>query len=126
MYWAVRARVLGREEFVYFAVLIPSIILHEVSHGAAALLFGDRTAQRAGRLTLNPVKHIDPFMTVLVPIMTALSRFGTPARMPVGIAIGATSATLAIAPGPTVESANARTKKRIGSSAALPRTSRAA
>ena len=54
---------------VFFAVLLPSIVLHEVSHGAVARLFGDRTAQEAGRLTLNPLKHIDPFWTVLLPAM---------------------------------------------------------
>lgn len=60
---------LSRPQMIFFAVLIPSIILHEVSHGAVALLFGDPTAQRAGRLTLNPIKHIDPFWTILVPAM---------------------------------------------------------
>ena len=69
LFFAIRARVLGREELIYFGVLIPSIILHEVSHGAAALAFGDTTAQRAGRLTLNPVRHIDPFWTILLPAM---------------------------------------------------------
>lgn len=60
---------LSRSQIIFFAVLLPSIILHEVSHGAVALLFGDPTAQRAGRLTLNPIKHIDPFWTILVPAM---------------------------------------------------------
>ncbi|MEA3076805.1 MAG: hypothetical protein QOF60_1713, partial [Actinomycetota bacterium] len=65
--YAFRAGVVGRSQVIFFAVLLPSIILHEVSHGAVALLFGDRTAQRAGRLTLNPLAHIDPFWTVLLP-----------------------------------------------------------
>lgn len=60
---------LDRGDLLYFAVLIPSIVLHEVAHGAVALVFGDRTAQRAGRLTLNPARHIDPFWTILVPAM---------------------------------------------------------
>jgi Zn-dependent protease len=68
-YFALRGGSLQRADIVFFAVLIPSIILHEVSHGAAALLFGDRTAQEAGRLTLNPLKHIDPFWTILLPAM---------------------------------------------------------
>ena len=68
-YFAVRGGSLQRADLVFFGVLIPSIILHEVSHGAAALLFGDRTAQEAGRLTLNPIKHIDPFWTVILPAM---------------------------------------------------------
>lgn len=67
--FALRSGSLQRADLVFFGVLIPSIILHEVSHGAAALAFGDRTAQEAGRLTLNPLKHIDPFWTVLVPAM---------------------------------------------------------
>ena len=69
VFFAVRGGSLQRADIVFFAVLIPSIILHEVSHGAAALAFGDRTAQEAGRLTLNPIKHIDPFWTVLLPAM---------------------------------------------------------
>ncbi len=55
------------------AVTIPSVILHEISHGVAALWFGDDTAKRAGRITLNPVHHVDPFGTLLLPfIMAAL------------------------------------------------------
>jgi Zn-dependent protease len=60
-----------------FAAVVPSIILHEVSHGVVALWFGDDTAQKAGRLTLNPIKHIDPFGTVLLPVILALSGLGT-------------------------------------------------
>ena len=52
-------------------MLVPSIILHEVSHGVAALGFGDDTAKRAGRITLNPVSHVDPFGTVLLPLLMA-------------------------------------------------------
>lgn len=58
-------------------VLIPSVILHEVAHGAVALRFGDDTAKRAGRLTLNPIKHIDPFGTIILPTILALSGAGT-------------------------------------------------
>ncbi|MFW0883527.1 site-2 protease family protein [Candidatus Acidulodesulfobacterium sp. H_13] len=46
-----------------------AIILHEVSHGYIAHVFGDDTAKKAGRLTLNPLKHIDPFGTILLPII---------------------------------------------------------
>ena len=52
--------------------LIPSVILHEVSHGAVALAFGDDTAKRAGRLTLNPIPHIDPFGTIILPVLLVL------------------------------------------------------
>jgi Zn-dependent protease len=57
-------------------VLVPSVILHEVSHGALADRLGDDTARRAGRLTLNPLPHIDPFGTILLPILLSLSGFG--------------------------------------------------
>ncbi len=53
-------------------VLLFSVVAHEYAHGAAALRQGDATAYQLGRLTWNPVKHIDPFMTVLLPIMTFL------------------------------------------------------
>jgi len=56
--------------------LIPSVILHEISHGVVALAFGDDTAKRAGRLTLNPLPHIDPFGTIIVPALLALSGAG--------------------------------------------------
>jgi len=46
-----------------------AITVHEVAHGWVALKFGDRTAQMLGRLTLNPLKHIDPIGTILVPII---------------------------------------------------------
>lgn len=52
----------------YVVILLYSIILHEVAHGVAALWLGDTTAKYAGRLTANPIRHIDPVMTILVPI----------------------------------------------------------
>lgn len=86
LYFAVRGGSIGREQIIFFAVLVPSIILHEVSHGAVALLFGDRTAQQAGRLTLNPLKHIDPFWTIILPAMmvfTTGQAFGMAKPVPV-------------------------------------------
>jgi Zn-dependent protease len=62
---------------IIFAAVAPSIILHEVSHGVVALWLGDDTAQRAGRLTLNPIKHVDPFGTIILPLLLALSSLGT-------------------------------------------------
>lgn len=59
-----------------FLVVIFSIILHEVAHGYAAYIQGDETAYRAGRLTLNPLAHIDPMGSVIVPLL-ALFGFGT-------------------------------------------------
>ena len=48
--------------------LIFAVVVHEVAHGWVALQLGDDTAYRMGRLTLNPLKHIDPIGTILVPI----------------------------------------------------------
>jgi Zn-dependent protease len=48
-----------------------AIILHELAHGVVARALGDPTAQRAGRLTLNPVKHVDPVGTILLPLLLA-------------------------------------------------------
>ena len=53
-------------------VLLFSVVAHEVSHGYMAQHLGDPTARLAGRLTLNPVSHIDPVGSILVPIVTAL------------------------------------------------------
>jgi Zn-dependent protease len=57
-------------------VAVPSIILHEVSHGVVALRFGDDTAKRAGRLTLNPIAHVDLFGTIILPALLSLSGLG--------------------------------------------------
>ncbi|MCG6946766.1 MAG: site-2 protease family protein [Deltaproteobacteria bacterium] len=54
-------------------VLLFSVILHEVAHGYTALRLGDPTARDAGRLTLNPIKHIDPFGTVVLPLLLHLT-----------------------------------------------------
>jgi Zn-dependent protease len=67
---------ISTDEIIFFCVVVPSIILHEVSHGWVARLFGDDTAARAGRLTLNPLKHIDPVGTLLVPALLALGGIG--------------------------------------------------
>jgi Zn-dependent protease len=53
----------------YFLVLLYSVIIHEVSHGVVALWLGDLTAKYADRLNLNPAKHIDPFGSVLLPVL---------------------------------------------------------
>lgn len=57
----------------YFVALVVAIILHEISHGVVALWFGDDTAKRAGRITLNPLPHVDPFGSVILPALGALS-----------------------------------------------------
>jgi len=85
---AVHRHSINSEEVWYFVVLIPSIILHEVSHGAVANACGDTTAKDAGRLTLNPFKHIDLFGTILLPILmifTVHVAFGWAKPVPVSI-----------------------------------------
>lgn len=52
-----------------FTMVIPAIVFHEVSHGYVAYLLGDPTAKDRGRLSLNPLKHVDPFGTVLLPLL---------------------------------------------------------
>jgi Zn-dependent protease len=64
------------DEIIFFVVVVPSIILHEVSHGYVAHVFGDDTAKRAGRLSLNPLKHVDPVGTLIVPAILALGGVG--------------------------------------------------
>ena len=55
-----------------FVIIIYSIILHEIAHGYAAYVQGDQTANRAGRLTLNPLPHIDMMGSVIVPLFAFL------------------------------------------------------
>jgi Zn-dependent protease len=64
---------LDRITVVYFVALVVAVILHEISHGVVALWFGDDTAKRAGRLTLNPVPHVDPFGSIILPALGALA-----------------------------------------------------
>ncbi len=56
-------------------ILIISVILHELSHGYMADWLGDPTARLQGRLTLNPLKHIDPVGSILVPLITSFAGF---------------------------------------------------
>lgn len=56
-------------------VVAPSIILHEIAHGLSALWMGDPTAKNLGRLTLNPIKHIDPIGSLLVPGLLFLAYY---------------------------------------------------
>jgi len=62
-----------QEAVIFFGCLVAAIILHEISHGVVALWFGDDTAKRAGRLTLNPLPHIDPFGSIVLPALGALT-----------------------------------------------------
>jgi Zn-dependent protease len=63
-----------------------AIILHEVMHGVTAKMLGDDTAQRAGRLTLNPIAHVDPFGTIVLPailLFLSLPVFGYAKPVPI-------------------------------------------
>jgi Zn-dependent protease len=74
--------------FFFLAAIIPSIVLHEVSHGYVAYLCGDPTAKNARRLTLNPLRHIDPFGTILLPLILVflgLPAFGYAKPVPVNV-----------------------------------------
>lgn len=63
----------GFEMLFAVAVLIMSVVIHEVSHGYSAYLLGDPTAKHADRLTLNPFKHLDLFGSFIIPLMFVLS-----------------------------------------------------
>lgn len=60
----------------YVIVLIMSVVVHEFAHGYSAYLLGDNTARMQGRLTLNPLKHLDPFGSVILPLLLILSQAG--------------------------------------------------
>lgn len=62
-----------RDAVILFGSLVVAVILHEISHGVVALWCGDDTAKRAGRLTLNPLPHVDPFGSIILPAMGALA-----------------------------------------------------
>ena len=71
---------------IVLIIVVGSVILHELSHGLVAYWLGDRTAKDAGRLTFNPIKHIDPFMSILVPVVLYMLRapvFGGAKPVPV-------------------------------------------
>ena len=58
---------------VGISIFLMTVTLHEFAHGAVAFVRGDRTAREMGRLTLNPLRHIDWFWTVLFPVMLFFS-----------------------------------------------------
>jgi len=57
-------------------VLLFSVIIHELAHGSVALSLGDQTAKYEGRLTLNPLKHLDPFGSVILPLLLLFATAG--------------------------------------------------
>ena len=71
---------------IWLIPLVIAIVFHEVAHGYVARLLGDQTAAERGRLTLNPIRHVDPVGTLLVPMMLALANapiFGWAKPVPV-------------------------------------------
>ncbi|HZD66172.1 MAG TPA: site-2 protease family protein [Acidimicrobiales bacterium] len=74
-YILARGHIVRGASLLLFAVLIPSIILHEISHGVVALALGDDTAKRAGRLTLNPIPHIDILGSLILPAVLVIGGF---------------------------------------------------
>ena len=66
---------------IYIALAAITIILHELAHGFAALALGDDTARRAGRLSLNPLRHVDRVGTLLLPGLLLLSQIATMGRV---------------------------------------------
>ena len=74
---------------ITLVVIIVSVSLHELAHGLAAYWLGDHTAKEAGRLTLNPIKNIDPYFSILVPVVLFLLNkpiFGAAKPVPVNYA----------------------------------------
>jgi len=65
-----------REALLWVIPIMLAVILHEVAHGYAALKLGDTTARDMGRLTLNPIPHIDPVGTVIIPLALVLMNAG--------------------------------------------------
>ena len=61
---------------VYAIPVIFAITVHEAAHGYAARYFGDHTAEQMGRITLNPIKHIDPIGTIAIPLMLYFATAG--------------------------------------------------
>jgi Zn-dependent protease len=75
-------------EWWYFIWLVPSVTFHEVAHGYVANYFGDSTAKDQHRLSLNPLRHVDLFGTILMPallIISGLPAFGYAKPVPVNI-----------------------------------------
>ncbi|HEV8064620.1 MAG TPA: site-2 protease family protein [Acidimicrobiales bacterium] len=85
---AIQRGYLSSNTLIFLICFAPAVIIHEVSHGVVANMFGDDTAKRAGRLTLNPLKHIDPVGSIVVPIIMVIVAgfpFGWAKPVPVSV-----------------------------------------
>lgn len=79
---------LTQDTAIFLVAFVPSVMFHEVSHGVVALWCGDDTAKQAKRLSLNPLRHIDPVGSIVVPLLFALAGhapFGWAKPVPVRI-----------------------------------------
>lgn len=65
------------------AVILVSMMLHELAHGYVALRLGDETARLSGRLSFNPLKHIDPVMTIMLPLLIVITNGISGTHMPI-------------------------------------------
>lgn len=63
----------GIDAIFFIAILVMSVVIHEISHGFMAEHFGDNTARNAGRLTLNPLPHLDLFGSIFLPAILVLT-----------------------------------------------------
>lgn len=85
---ASRHHVISEQSVLFFLILIPTIIIHEVTHGVVAYWCGDTTAKDAHRLSLNPLRHVDPVGTILIPILLIVTTgvaFGWAKPVPVNV-----------------------------------------
>lgn len=71
--WYHKEKIMQIEFLFVLAIVVMSIIIHEISHGYMAHALGDKTAEYAGRLTLNPVSHIDILGSIIVPLLAYMS-----------------------------------------------------
>ena len=58
---------------VVFVIILFSMVLHEMAHAYTAFFLGDTTAKEEGRLSVNPLKHIDPFLSIMIPLLLFIS-----------------------------------------------------
>lgn len=75
---------------ISFGALIIAVMIHEIAHGLVALACGDPTARDAGRISLNPIRHVDPIGTIVLPLILAISgsgvMFGWAKPVPINLA----------------------------------------
>ena len=68
---------------IVLGIILVSMMLHEVMHGFVALKLGDDTARLLGRLSINPLKHVDPFLTIIMPLMIVVTNSLSGANLPI-------------------------------------------